>query len=159
MHGFTVYLNRIEQKSRRLKMKLWSRGLGKTEIDMDLRYYKLVKDEETGGVTIIGNMQSPVTWEFTIKLEPEDIAGIVGLALNPPLWSFIAKNLMQVPLYFKNRSEFMVEDADKLEQRIMDVYKKMTTPSQGRKKRGSKRNAEKDSSKKVRKLELADSEA
>ena len=48
-------------------MKLWSRGLGKTEINMDLRYYKLVKDEETGGVTIIGNMQSPVTWEFTIK--------------------------------------------------------------------------------------------
>ncbi len=144
-------------------MKLWSRGLGKTEINMDLRYYKLVKDAETGGVTIIGNMQSPVTWEFTIKLEPEDIAGIVGLALNPPLWSFVAKNLMQVPLYLKNRSEFVLEDAETLEARIMDVYKKMTSPNPDRKKRGKRRAAakadkEKDSGK-VRKLELADSEA
>jgi hypothetical protein len=145
-------------------MKLWSRGLGKTEINMDLRYYKLVRDEETGGVTIIGNMQSPVTWEFTIKLEPEDIAGIVQLALNPPLWSFIAKNLMQIPLYLKNRSDFILEDAETLEKRIMDVYKKMTSTSPDRKKRGSRRNASKaktetDSGKKVRKLELADSEA
>jgi hypothetical protein len=71
---------------------------------------------------------------------------------------------MQVPLYLKNRSEFILEDAETLEKRIMDVYKKMTSPSPDRKKRGKRRNAskaneEKDSGKKVRKLELADSEA
>ena len=143
-------------------MKLWSRGLGKTEINMDLRYYKIVRDAETGGVTIIGNMQSPVTWEFTIKLEPEDIAGIVQLAMNPPLWAFVAKNLMQIPEFIKNRSDFVLEDADSLEQRVMEVYKKMTSPSAGGKKRGKRRgaNARKDKeSGGVRKLELADSKA
>ena len=122
-------------------MKLWSRGLGKTEINMDLRYYKIVRDEETGGVTVIGNMQSPVTWEFTIKLEPEDIAGVFQLAMNPPLWGFVAKNLMQIPAYLKNRDAYELEDADNLEQRVMEVYKKMTTPSPDRKKRGKKRGA------------------
>ena len=143
-------------------MKLWSRGLGKTEINMDLRYYKIVRDEETGGVTIIGNMQSPVTWEFTIKLEPEDIAGIVQLAMNPPLWAFVAKNLMQIPEFIKNRSDFVLEDADSLEQRVMEVYKKMTTPSAGGKKRGNRRGAKAKKDKEsggVRKLELADSKA
>ena len=143
-------------------MKLWSRGLGKTEINMDLRYYKIVRDAETGGVTMIGNMQSPVTWEFTIKLEPEDIAGIVQLAMNPPLWGFVAKNLMQIPEFIKNRSEFVLEDADSLEQRVMEVYKKMTSPSTGGKKRGKRRGAKARKDKEsggVRKLELADSKA
>ena len=143
-------------------MKLWSRGLGKTEINMDLRYYKIVRDEETGGVTIIGNMQSPVTWEFTIKLEPEDIAGIMQLAMNPPLWAFVAKNLMQIPEFIKNRSDFILEDADSLEQRVMEVYKKMTTPSAGGNKRGKRRGSRAKKDKEsggVRKLELADSKA
>ncbi|MCP4199820.1 MAG: hypothetical protein GY762_21965 [Proteobacteria bacterium] len=129
-------------------MKLWSRGLGKTEIDMDLRYYKIVEDAETGGLTMIGNMQSPVTWEFTIKLEPDDIAGVIKLALNVPLLKFAAKNLYRYPLYLKNRKDFVLEDDEHLEERVMAVYKKMTTPNPDRKKRGGKkRNATKSSEK------------
>jgi hypothetical protein len=127
-------------------MKLWSRGLGKTEIDMDLRYYKIVEDAETGGLTMIGNMQSPVTWEFTIKLEPDDIAGVIKLALNVPLLKFAAKNLYRYPLYLKNRKDFVLEDDENMEERVMSVYRKMTTPNPDRKKRGGKkRNAAKAS--------------
>ena len=120
-------------------MKLWSRGLGKTEIDMDLRYYKLVTDPETGLLTLIGNMQSPVTWEFTIKIEPDDIAGVIKLALNLPLLKFAAKNLYRYPIYLKNRKDFVLEDDENLEKRVMDTYKKMTSPSPDRKRGGKKR--------------------
>jgi hypothetical protein len=96
---------------------------------------------------MIGNMQSPVTWEFTIKLEPDDIAGVIKLALNIPLLKFAAKNLYRYPLYLKNRKDFVLEDDEHLEERVMAVYKKMTSQSSDRKKRGSKRKAAKPSEK------------
>jgi len=51
-------------------MKLWSRGLGKTEVLMDFRHYKTVKDPESENVFIIGSMQDPVNWEFKITFTP-----------------------------------------------------------------------------------------
>jgi len=76
-------------------MKLWSRGLGKQEIHMDFRYCKTMKDPETGSMLIIGNMQSPVTWEFKITFRPEDIGGILKAVLTPPMFFFALKNLPQ----------------------------------------------------------------
>jgi hypothetical protein len=69
-------------------MKLWSRGLGKQEIFLDFRYCQAVKDPNEGNMLIIGNMQSPVTWEFKITFQPEDIGGIVKLCFLPFLAFF-----------------------------------------------------------------------
>jgi len=122
-------------------MKLWSRGLGRTEIDMDLRYYEIVKDPQTGYITVIGTMQSPVTWEFTIKLEPDDIAGVIKLALKLPVLSFAIKNLYRYPMYLMNRKNFVLEEGEKLEEKVMATYEKMMskTKTKDKKKRGSKR--------------------
>ncbi len=119
-------------------MKLWSRGLGRTEIDMDFRYYQVVKDPESGLMTIVGCMQSPVTWEFTLKLEPDDIAGIIKLALNVPLLTFVAKNIYRYPIYLMNRDKYRLEDEEHLAQRVFAVYEKMREGGKGRKKRAKK---------------------
>ncbi len=87
-------------------MKLWSRGLGKQEIFLDFRYCQAVKDPNEGNMLIIGNMQSPVTWEFKITFQPEDIGGILKLVFCPSMFLFAIRNLPQYLVYLMNRNKY-----------------------------------------------------
>ena len=115
-------------------MKLWSKGLGRTEVSMDFRYYKLIKDKNSGDLIVIGNMQDPVTWEFTMKMEPEDIAGIMKLFFNFSFLWFVIKNLFRYPVYLMNRKKFVTEGHEDLEQQVLASY----TKSMSRKPRKSR---------------------
>ncbi len=121
-------------------MKLWSRGLGRTEVGMDFRYYKITKDSQTGHPIIVGNMQEPVTWEFTLKLEPDDIAGIVKMLFSVSLLWFVIKNLFRYPIYLLNRKKYVVEGEESLEKRVLGTYEKMMSRTP-RKKRSPRRRA------------------
>jgi hypothetical protein len=90
-------------------MKLWSRGLGKQEIMMDFRYCQTLKDPETGNMMIIGNMCSPVTWEFKITFHPEDIGGIMKFVFSPSMLLFAIKNLSQYLFYLRDRDKYKTE--------------------------------------------------
>ncbi len=105
-------------------MKLWSRGLGRTEIDMDFRYYKVTKDKETGNICIIGNMHDPVNWEFRIMMEPDDLPGLVKVLLNGSVILYVIKNFFRCFIYLFNRKKYK-EEGD-LEQKVMNAYKKLT---------------------------------
>ncbi len=105
-------------------MKLWSKGLGRTEVTMDFRYYKLVKDNKNGDLVVIGNMQDPVTWEFTMRLEPDDIAGLLKLVFSFSMLWYVIKNLFRYPLYLLNRKQFVPEGHESLEDRVMASYNK-----------------------------------
>lgn len=87
-------------------MKLWSRGLGKTEIYMDFRQYKTMKDPETGNILIIGSMQSPVTWEFKVTMQPEDIGGIMKALFSTAMIWFVLKNIHQYLKYLLNKKKY-----------------------------------------------------
>ncbi len=76
---------------------------------MDFRYCKTLKDPETGNMLIIGNMQSPVTWEFKITFHPEDIGGIMKAIFCPSMLFFAIKNLPQYLIYLMNRNKFKHE--------------------------------------------------
>jgi hypothetical protein len=91
-------------------MKLWSRGLGKQEINMDFRYCKALKDPESENMLIIGNMQSPVTWEFKITFHPEDIGGIMKALFTPSMFFFAIKNLPQYLFYLKDRDKYKLKE-------------------------------------------------
>ena len=58
-------------------MKGWSRGLRKTELLVDLRYFEARKDADSDNVSVIGNITDPVNWEFKATLEPMDVAGFI----------------------------------------------------------------------------------
>jgi hypothetical protein len=103
-------------------MKLWSKGLGRTEVTMDFRYYKLIKDKKNGDLVVIGNMQDPVTWEFTLRLEPDDIAGLVKLLFNFSLFWYVVKNLFRYPLYLINRKKYIPVGHENLEEHVMASY-------------------------------------
>ena len=119
-------------------MKLWSRGLGRTEVTMDFRYYKVIKDKKNGDVVIIGNMQDPVTWEFTMKMEPDDIAGIMKILFSFSMLAFVFKNAFRYIKYLFNRKKFTLEDDEDLETKVLGTYEKMMS-NKPRKKRRAKR--------------------
>jgi len=106
-------------------MKLWSRGLGKTEIYMDFRYYKTLKDPQTGNILIIGNMQSPVTWEFKITVQPEDIGGVMKALLCPPMLFFTIKNLPQYLVYLFNRNKYKLKE--NIVEKVNSTYEQIMT--------------------------------
>ncbi|HWR68197.1 MAG TPA: hypothetical protein VN416_04175 [Desulfomonilia bacterium] len=58
---------------------------------------------------IIGNMQSPVTWEFKITFHPEDIGGILKALFSPSMFLFAMKNLPQYLFYLKDRDKYKLE--------------------------------------------------
>jgi hypothetical protein len=123
---------------RRVVMKLWSKGLGRTEITMDFRYYEVIKDAKTGEVVVVGNMQDPVTWDFTMRMEPNDIAGILKIMFSWSLIWFVIKNLFSYPLYLLNRKKFAPKDGESLGGRVMTSYETVMA-QKSRKKRVSKR--------------------
>jgi hypothetical protein len=106
-------------------MKLWSRGLGKQEIYMDFRYCETIKDPETGNVIIIGNMRSPVTWEFKITFHPEDIGGILKMLFSRSMFMFAFRNLYQYLVYLMNRSTYRIEGS--LVERVNSSYEQCMT--------------------------------
>ncbi len=119
-------------------MKLWSRGLGRTEVDMDFRYYKVTRDMESGNVCIVGNMRSPVNWEFRIMMEPDDLAGFAKIVLTPSILIYVVKNIHRYVIYLFQRKKF-IEEGD-MEEKVMSAYENLVS---SRSARGGRKHSEK----------------
>ncbi len=108
-------------------MKMWSRGLGKTELKMDFRYYQVKKDLETGDVIIFGKITDPVNWEFKITLEPNDIAGFMKVFFHYCVIELSLKNSLKFIEYLKNRQKYIL--SQDLENTVNKAYTQMTNRS------------------------------
>ncbi len=62
-------------------MKIRSRGLGRRELEMNLREFTLERDGR--GILLKGVTHAPITWETTIRIGPRDVGGILRFALRP----------------------------------------------------------------------------
>ena len=116
-------------------MKMWSRGLGKTELKMDFRYYQVKKDSETGDVIIFGKITDPVNWEFKITLEPNDIAGFMKVFFHSCVMELSLKNSLKFIEYLKNKQKYTL--SQDLENTVNNAYVQMTSragPTRVRKK-------------------------
>jgi len=70
-------------------MRLKSKGLGKKELVMDLREYAVVREGDE--LVIVGTIRDPITWDFTIRLCEDDLAGVLGLATNRNVFGLIVR--------------------------------------------------------------------
>lgn len=61
-------------------MKVKSRGLGRKELVMDLRRYDLSRDGDD--MLVSGMITEPVNWDFTIRMTPGDIPGMLRVAAS-----------------------------------------------------------------------------
>jgi hypothetical protein len=64
-------------------MWIRSRGLGRRELKMDLREFALERDGPE--VVLTGVTHAPVTWETNIRITPEDVGGLLRVALSPKM--------------------------------------------------------------------------
>ena len=106
-------------------MKVWSRGLGKTELLVDLRYFEARKDANSDNVSIIGNITDPVNWEFKATLEPVDVAGFIKFAFKLCVIELVLKNMYRYIVYFFKRNQYKYKDHANLEERVRASYDRM----------------------------------
>ena len=106
-------------------MKVWSKGLGKTELFADCRYYEVSKDPDSDQVCIIGNITDPVNWEFRAVIGPEDIPGFMKLGLNLNVLKLLLKNMHRYIGYLLNRNQYKDPSHENLEEKVATAYERM----------------------------------
>lgn len=87
-------------------MKMWSQGLGKNELVVDFRHYKVVEEVNKENVreTIIkGITNEPVKWEFLIRMNRDDFSGLMNIVFKPATLFFAMKNIHRVFIFLFNR--------------------------------------------------------
>ncbi len=85
-------------------MKLWSRGLGKQELKMNLMNYDVRRDGQE--VVISGRIVDPVNWEFWIRFDEDDVPGLVRVAKNPSVIGMVGRHfLKRVFLFWRRPTE------------------------------------------------------
>ncbi len=62
-------------------MKISSRGLGRKELVMDFRRYEIRREGDD--VVVAGTITEPVKWDFSIRMTPGDIPGMIRIAISP----------------------------------------------------------------------------
>ena len=103
-------------------MKLWSHGLGKRELKMDFRRCE-IRRKEDGGIEILGIITEPVTWEYCITFDKEDVAGLIKMACNPKLIALVLNHSPSFFSYLRHRKEFAPEEG--LADKVHNAYKEM----------------------------------
>ena len=111
-------------------MKLWSRGLGKTELKMDFRYYQVKSDVAGDNVYIIGKITDPVNWEFRITLEPDDIPGLIKMFMNYCVVKLALKNMYKYIIYLFNRRKYSEAAGYDIEKQVNKAYSQMMNERQ-----------------------------
>lgn len=113
-------------------MKMWSRGLGRTELIMDCRYYKVKNNPGGDEVYIIGKITDPVKWEFRVTVEPEDIPGLMKIFFNTSVVKLTLKNMYKYLIYFLNRRKYAEAAGYDIEEKVSAAYKSMMENDRGK---------------------------
>lgn len=108
-------------------MKMWSRGLGRTELKMDCRYYEVVTEEDSNDVYVIGKITDPVNWEFRVTIEPEDIPGMMKIFFTKGVLTLVLKNTYKYLIYLFNRKKYEEEIGQDLNEKVNEAYRQMMT--------------------------------
>lgn len=111
-------------------MKLWSRGLGKTELEMDFRYYQVKSNVASENVYIIGKITDPVNWEFRITLGPEDIPGLIKMFMNFGVIKLALKNMYKYIIYLFNKRKYAQAAGYDIEKQVDKAYSQMMNERQ-----------------------------
>lgn len=84
-------------------MRMWSQGLGKNELVVDFKNYKVVEEISQDNVkeTVVrGITNEPVQWEFQARICEEDFSGFMNIFFKPATLFFALKNIHRIILFF-----------------------------------------------------------
>jgi hypothetical protein len=89
-------------------MKLWSRGLGKRELEMDFMRYEISRDGDD--IVLSGRITEPVNWDFWIRFDEEDVPGLIRVAKNPSIISLVLRRWTgKLPFLGRKKTEDVEE--------------------------------------------------
>jgi hypothetical protein len=74
-------------------MRLTSRGLGRKELVMDFREYDVIRNGDE--ILVVGTINEPVHWDFTIRMCEDDLAGIARVAVRRPMIALILRSAIR----------------------------------------------------------------
>jgi len=122
-------------------MKLWSKGLGRTELEMDFRCYEVVGEKRSNGngssgegiVGVYGTITSPVNWDFRVEFGPEDVPGLIRIALTRPFLTMILKNFLLYFSFLKNRHQFKQGKREEVIAKVKKTHQTMVMGVKSRK--------------------------
>ncbi len=108
-------------------MKMWSKGLGRTELSMNPEQCRIVKDPASENLVIYGNVTEPVDWEFKITIRPEDFPGFIKMMVRFSVIKQFLKHTAQTTFsllgFNKNHGipeENLIENVDLAYEQIMN---------------------------------------
>ncbi len=84
-------------------MRLWSRGLGKRELEMDFMRYEISRDGDD--VVLSGRITEPVNWDFWIRFDEDDVPGLVRVAKSPTIIGLVVRRWSGKLFPFLRRKE------------------------------------------------------
>ncbi len=84
-------------------MKLWSRGLGKQELKMNLMNYDVRRDGQE--VVISGRIVDPVNWEFWIRFDEDDVPGLIRVGKNPSVIGMVGRHFLKKVFFWRRPAE------------------------------------------------------
>lgn len=96
-------------------MRLWSRGLGKQQLQMDLMRYEITQEGDE--VVISGRIVEPVNWDFWIRFNEDDVPGLIRVAKNRRLIRMVLrryrKKLGRLFLFWRRPKTETAEEPEK----------------------------------------------
>jgi len=108
-------------------MKLWSRGLGKQQLKMDLMRYDISKDGQE--VVISGRITEPVNWDFWIRFDEDDVPGLVRVAKNRSVMGLVFRRWSRKLVPFRRRQPAEEPAAPQGITKPEEAEKKVTEPA------------------------------
>ncbi len=108
-------------------MKMWSKGLGRTELSMNPDQCRIVKEKGTENLVVYGNVADPVDWEFKITIRPEDFPGFIKMVVSYTVIIHFLKHLVRTTLSLigfgeekRGPDENLIETVDLAYEQIMN---------------------------------------
>ena len=116
-------------------MEMWSKGLGRTELVMDMSRCKIIKDPNSDNLIIYGNITDPVDWEFKLTIRPEDFPGTIKLVLNFGVIKHFLKHIVKTLLALMGVGHSSGKPEEGLVEKVDLAYQQIMKPAAAKKSR------------------------
>jgi hypothetical protein len=108
---------------------------------MDFRCYEVVGEKRSNGngssgegiVGVYGTITSPVNWDFRVEFGPEDVPGLIRIALTRPFLTMILKNFLLYFSFLKNRHQFKQGKREEVIAKVKKTHQTMVMGVKSRK--------------------------
>lgn len=110
-------------------MKMWSKGLGRTELAMNPERCRIAKDPGSENLIVYGNVADPVDWEFKITICPEDFPGFIRMLLRYTVIKHFLRHIIRTTLSLLGFGRSLGVPEENLIDKVNLAYEQIMNPT------------------------------